>query len=113
MITAYDYPSAAIADRAGIDAILVGDSLGMVVLGYPTTVYVELEHIIYHCRAVSRGAKRPFLIGDMPFGSYLTPEDAVHNAARIIKEGRMEAVKLEGGRRIVMHFFLGCFFSRF
>eukprot|EP00475_Leptophrys_vorax_P026772 TRINITY_DN3799_c0_g1_i4.p1 TRINITY_DN3799_c0_g1~~TRINITY_DN3799_c0_g1_i4.p1 ORF type:complete len:288 (-),score=84.55 TRINITY_DN3799_c0_g1_i4:34-897(-) len=100
MITAYDYPSAAIVERAGVDMILVGDSLGMVVLGYNTTVPVELDHIIHHCRAVARGAQRPYLIGDMPFGTYLTPEDALRTAARILKEGRMGAVKLEGGVRV-------------
>lgn len=101
MVTAYDYPSAAIIERAGIDMILVGDSLGMVVLGYNTTVPVELDHIIHHCRAVARGAQRPYLIGDMPFGTYLTPYDALKTAARILKEGRMGAVKLEGGTRVV------------
>lgn len=101
MVTAYDYPTAVLVDEAGLDVILVGDSLGMVVLGYETTVPVTLDEIVHHCRAVARGATRPFLLGDMPFGSYeVTPAEAVRNAVRIMKEGNMDGVKLEGGQRV-------------
>jgi 3-methyl-2-oxobutanoate hydroxymethyltransferase len=99
MMTAYDYPSALLVERAGIDVLLVGDSLGMVVLGYESTVPVTMDVMIHHCQAVARGATLPFLIGDMPFGSYeISPQEAVRNAVRFLKEGGMEAVKLEGGR---------------
>lgn len=99
MLTAYDYPSAMWADRAGVDAILVGDSLGMVVLGYENTLPVTMEEMLHHCRAVARGAKHPFLIGDMPFMSYQADlGEAVRNAGRFLKEAGMDAVKLEGGR---------------
>lgn len=101
MVTAYDYPSAKLSDAAGVDCILVGDSLGMVVLGYDSTVPVTLDEIIHHAKAVARGAKKAFLVGDLPFGSYLTPEDALRSSARLIKEGKMHAVKLEGGKRMV------------
>ncbi len=99
MLTAYDYPTALAEDQAGIDCILVGDTLGMVVLGYQTTLPVTMEEMLHHCRAVSRGAKYALLIGDMPFMSYQvsTPE-AVRNAGRFLQEGGMEAIKLEGGR---------------
>ncbi len=101
MITAYDYPSALLADRAEMDTILVGDSLGMVVLGYDSTVPVTIEEMLHHCRAVSRGAKYAFLIGDMPFMSYQASlEEAVRNAGRFLKEAGMDAVKVEGGRRV-------------
>lgn len=101
MITAYDYPSARLADEAGLDIILVGDSLGMVVLGYETTVPVTMEEMLHHCRAVARGARRAFLVGDMPLGSYEASDaDAVRNAVRFLKEGYMDAVKLEGGREM-------------
>ncbi|KAJ1508682.1 hypothetical protein HMI54_003009 [Coelomomyces lativittatus] len=91
MVTAHDYPSAMFVDRAGADTLLVGDSLGMVALGYDTTVSVTMEEMLHHCRAVARGAKRPFLIGDMPFGSYeASSTHAVQNALRMIKEGNME-----------------------
>jgi 3-methyl-2-oxobutanoate hydroxymethyltransferase len=99
MLTGYDYPTALALDRAGIDAILVGDSLGMVVLGYENTVPVTMEEMLHHCRAVARGARSAILIGDMPFMSYqVSVEQAVRNAGRFLQEGGMHAVKLEGGR---------------
>jgi 3-methyl-2-oxobutanoate hydroxymethyltransferase len=102
MLTAYDYPVARALDRAGIDSILVGDSLGMVALGYANTLPVTMDEMIHHCKAVARGASRPLLVGDMPFLSYQTsPVDAVRNAGRFLQEGGMEAVKLEGGREIL------------
>lgn len=98
MLTAYDYPTALIMDNVGIDSILVGDSLGMVVLGYENTIPVTMEEMIHHCRAVARGARFALLTGDMPFMSYqVTVEDAVLNAGKFLKEGGMDAVKLEGG----------------
>ncbi len=99
MLTAYDYPTALAQDQAGIDSILVGDSLGMVVLGYENTLPVTMEDMLHHARAVARGAKYALLIGDMPFMSYqASTEDAVRNAGRFLQEAGMEAVKLEGGR---------------
>jgi 3-methyl-2-oxobutanoate hydroxymethyltransferase len=99
VLTAYDYPSALILDRAGIDSILVGDSLGMVVLGYENTLPVTMDEMIHHCRAVARGAKSALLVGDMPFLSYqVSAEEAVRNAGRFLQQGGMDAVKLEGGR---------------
>ncbi len=99
MLTAYDYPTALAEDRAGVDSILVGDSLGMVVLGYQNTLPVTMEDMLHHARAVSRGAKYALLIGDMPFMSYqASAEEAVRNAGRFLQEAGMEAVKLEGGR---------------
>jgi 3-methyl-2-oxobutanoate hydroxymethyltransferase len=99
MLTAYDYPTSLIMDRAGIDSILVGDSLGMVVLGYENTLRVTMEEMLHHCRAVTRGAQYALLIGDMPFMSYqVSVEDAVRNAGRFLQEGGMDAIKLEGGR---------------
>ena len=101
MLTAYDYPTAKLLDAAGLDVLLVGDSLGMVVLGYPTTLPVTMEDMIHHCRAVARGASRALLVGDLPFMAYqVSREDAVRNAGRLLKEGQMEAVKLEGGREV-------------
>ncbi len=100
MVTAYDYPTALIADEAGIDVILVGDSLAMVVLGLPNTVSVTMDEMLHHCRAVARGAKNPLLVGDMPFMSYTNTGEAVHNAGRFLKEAGMDVVKLEGGRRV-------------
>ena len=98
MLTAYDYGTALAVDRAGIDAILVGDSLGMVVLGYDTTLPVTMEDMLHHCRAVARGASYALLIGDMPFMSYqASVDDAVRNAGRFLQEAGMDAVKLEGG----------------
>jgi 3-methyl-2-oxobutanoate hydroxymethyltransferase len=99
MLTAYDYPTALALDRVEIDAILVGDSLGMVVLGYLSTLPVTMEEMLHHCRAVSRGAEYALLVGDMPFMSYqASVDDAVLNAGRFLKEAGMDAVKLEGGR---------------
>lgn len=99
MLTAYDYPTALAEDRAGIDSILVGDSLGMVVLGYQNTLPVTMEDMLHHASAVSRGATYALLIGDMPFMSYqVSAEQAVRNAGRFLQEAGMEAVKLEGGR---------------
>lgn len=99
MLTAYDYPTAHAIDQAGIDSILVGDSLGMVVLGYTNTLPVTMEDMLHHCRAVARGAHYALLIGDMPFMSYQAAlHDAVRNAGRFLQEAGMDAVKLEGGR---------------
>lgn len=98
-LTAYDYPTARIVDEAGTDIILVGDSVGNVVLGYDTTVPVTLEEMLAHTRAVRRGVTRALLVADMPYGSYHTgADDAVRAGLRLIKEGGAEAVKLEGGR---------------
>jgi 3-methyl-2-oxobutanoate hydroxymethyltransferase len=102
MLTAYDYPTAAAMDQAGVDSILVGDSLGMVVLGYENTLPVTMEEMLHHCRAVSRGAKTALLVGDMPFMSYqVSVEEAVRNAGRFLQQGNMDAIKLEGGRERV------------
>jgi 3-methyl-2-oxobutanoate hydroxymethyltransferase len=99
MLTAYDYPTAMAVDRADIDAILVGDSLAMVVLGYENTIPVTMEMMLHHCRAVARGARHPLLVGDMPFMAYqISVEEAVRNAGRFLQEAGMDAVKLEGGR---------------
>ena len=100
MVTAYDYPTALVADKAEIDVVLVGDSLAMVVLGLPNTVSITMDEMLHHCRAVARGAKRAFLVGDMPFMSYTNADEAVHNAGRFLKEAGMEAVKLEGGEHV-------------
>lgn len=98
MLTCYDYTTARIMDEAGIDALLVGDSLGMVMLGYADTVPVTMEEMIHHCVAVARGLKKALLVCDMPFMSSQTgPRDAVRNAGRIIKKGAAQAVKMEGG----------------
>jgi len=98
MLTAYDYPTAQMVDQAEIDTILVGDSLGMVVLGYTSTVPVSMEEMIHHTKAVTRGTTYAFVIGDMPFMSYQTGvERAIENAGRFMKEGECDAVKLEGG----------------
>ena len=96
MVTAYDFPTARIAEAAGVDAVLVGDSLAMVVLGHPNTLSVTMDEMLHHARAVSRGASRPLLVGDMPFMSYQTATaDAVRNAGRFLQEAGMDAVKLE------------------
>lgn len=101
MLTAYDYSGASLVDEAGLDLILVGDSLAMTVLGHPNTVSVTVEEMLHHCKAVARGAKRAFLIGDMPFMSYQVERgEAIRNAGRFLKEGGMDAVKLEGGREV-------------
>ena len=99
MLTAYDYPTALIMDQVGIDVILVGDSLGMVVLGYENTLSVTMDDMLHHCKAVARGTRYAHLIGDMPFMSYqASTSDAVRNAGRFLQEAGMAAVKLEGGR---------------
>lgn len=98
MITAHDFPSAHVADHAGMDIILVGDSLAMVALGMEDTSEVVLEEMILHCRSVSRATKSAFTIGDLPMGSYeIAPEQALESAVKVVKEGRVQAVKLEGG----------------
>ncbi len=102
MLTAYDYPTALILDEAGIDMILVGDSLAMVVLGHEDTLSVEMDEMIHHTKAVSKAVKRALVIGDMPFMSYQSSvELAVLNAGRFLKEGRAQAVKLEGGASVL------------
>lgn len=102
VLTAYDYQMAKLVDGAGIDCILVGDSLGMVVLGYEDTLEVTMDDMIHHTRAVQRATERAFVVADMPFMSYhVSCEDAVKNAGRLIKEGRATGVKLEGGREII------------
>lgn len=99
MLTAYDYPWALLVDRGGIDMILVGDSLGMVVLGYPDTVSVTMDEMIHHVKAVSRVVESAVVVADMPFGAYnVSVEKAVENANRMMKEGRADCVKLEGGK---------------
>ena len=98
MVTAYDYPFGLMADQAGVDIVLVGDSLGMVVMGLDGTVEVTMEHMIHHTRAVVRGCQNPLVVGDMPFMSYNTGiRDAIINAGRLMKEGGCDVVKLEGG----------------
>jgi 3-methyl-2-oxobutanoate hydroxymethyltransferase len=98
MVTAYDYPSAQVAEEAGVDVVLVGDSGAMTVLGYPSTVPVTLDELLMLAAAVRRGLSTPLLVGDMPFGSYeAADEEAIHNAQRFIKEAGCDAVKLEGG----------------
>src|SRR5690242_582905 len=98
MLTAYDFLSARILDEAGIPILLVGDSLGMVMLGHPTTLPVTMDDMLMHAKAVSRGARQALLVGDMPFMSYqVSTEEGVRNAGRFIQEGGMHAVKLEGG----------------
>jgi len=100
MVTAYDVVFARLADAAGIDVVLVGDSLGMVVQGERTTLSVTMDDMVYHSRIVSRGVRRAHLVADMPFMSYqASVEDGIRAAGRLPKEGRAEAVKLEGGRR--------------
>lgn len=104
MVTAYDYPAAKQAEQAGVDMILVGDSLGMVVLGYDSTVPVTLEDMIHHAKAVKRGAGNTFIVVDMPFMSYhLSIKDTLINAARIIQETGAHAVKVEGGDEVIGH----------
>ena len=99
MLTAYDYPTALAIDQAGMDIILVGDSLAMVVLGYENTLPVTMEEMLHHSRAVARGAKSALLVGDMPFMSYqVSVEEATRNAGRFLQQGGMDAIKLEGGR---------------
>ncbi len=101
MLTAYDYSTAKLIDEAGVNAILIGDSLGNVILGYEDTISVTMEDMIHHCAAVARGAKNALIVCDMPFMSYQTSVyDAVVNAGRLMKEGRAQAVKLEGGKEV-------------
>lgn len=102
MLTAYDYSTAKLIDESGVNAILVGDSLGMVVLGYEDTLSVTMEDMIHHSGAVARGTKNALVVTDMPFMSYQTSVyDAVYNAGRLMKEGRANAVKIEGGVEVV------------
>lgn len=100
MLTAYDYRSARLFDAAGVDALLVGDSMGMVVLGYETTVPVTLDDVIHHTRPVVRGTQRALVVADLPFMSYATRDQALSSAARLVQEGGAHAVKLEGGRAV-------------
>jgi 3-methyl-2-oxobutanoate hydroxymethyltransferase len=101
VLTAYDHPTALIEDRCGVDVILVGDSLGMAVLGYENTLPVTIDEVLHHARAVARARPRALTVGDMPFMTYQSGVvDAVRNAGRLVKEGGMQAVKLEGGRRM-------------
>src|ERR671936_554620 len=100
MLTAYDFPSARLVAEAGVDLILVGDSLGMVVLGYDSTLPVTVADMVHHTRAARRGAPEAFLIADMPFLSYASPEQALATAARFLKDARADSVKLEGGMEV-------------
>ena len=101
MLTAYDFTGALLVEKAGVDAILIGDSLGMVIMGLESTVPVTMEEMLHHCRAVARGAKYAHLIGDMPFLSYQAEvPEAIRNAGRMLKEGNVDSVKLEGGREM-------------
>lgn len=102
VLTAYDYQTSKLADQAGIDCILVGDSLGMVVLGYEDTLEVTMEDMIHHTKAVARGNSKAFVVADMPFMSYhISKEESARNAGRLVKEGKAKAVKLEGGSEII------------
>ena len=99
MLTAYDYPTATILDQAGVDVLLVGDSLGNVVLGFPNTLQVTLDMIIHHTQAVARGTKNALVVADLPFGTYqASPSQAVENASKLLSQGQAHAVKLEGGK---------------
>jgi 3-methyl-2-oxobutanoate hydroxymethyltransferase len=98
-ITAYDFPTAALVDEAGIPLILVGDSLGQVMLGYDTTVRVSMDEMLHHTKAVVRGSKRALVVADMPFLSYTNADEAIHNAGRFLREAGAQAVKIEGGVR--------------
>src|SRR5919112_6032621 len=100
MLTAYDYTTAQMVDAAGVPLILVGDSLGMVVLGYSSTVPVTLDDMLHHAKAVVRGAQRALVVGDLPFLTYTTPEQALHSAGRLLQEAGCQAVKLEGGTAV-------------
>jgi 3-methyl-2-oxobutanoate hydroxymethyltransferase len=102
VLTAYDYTTAALLDEAGVDCVLVGDSLGMVMLGYEDTLRVTMDDMIHHTKAVARGTRNAFLVGDMPFLSYhLSVDEAVRNAGRFVQEGGAQAVKLEGGASVI------------
>ncbi|MCZ6559613.1 MAG: 3-methyl-2-oxobutanoate hydroxymethyltransferase [Gammaproteobacteria bacterium] len=96
-LTAYDASFANLVDEAGVDLVLAGDSLGMVIQGHPTTVPVTVDDVVYHCKAAARGLTRSFLVGDLPFLSYTTPQEAMSNSRRLMQEGRAKMVKLEGG----------------
>jgi len=99
-LTAYDYPTARLFDEVGVDVLLVGDSLGMVVLGYDTTLPVTIEEMLHHTRAVRRGTRRALVVADMPYGSFHTDAaESLRNAVRFVKEAGAEAVKVEGGER--------------
>jgi len=101
MVTAYDFPTGKLADLAGVDIVLVGDSLGNVVLGLPSTIAVTLDQMVHHCAAVSRGVEHALVVADMPFMTYkISPEQALTNAARLMQEGGVEAVKVEGGEEV-------------
>lgn len=100
--TCYDYPVGLLIDRAGVDMVMVGDSVGMVVLGYENTVPVTMDEVIHHAKAVVRGCKTPLIVGDMPFGSYnSSKEEAIYNATRLMKEAGVDTIKVEGGRSVV------------
>ena len=99
MITAYDFPTARLLDEAGLPLVLVGDSLGRAALGYENEIPVSMDDMLHHAKAVVRGARAALVIGDMPFQSYATPEQAIHNAGRFLAEAGVQAVKIEGGRR--------------
>lgn len=102
MLTAYDYLSGSLVEKADIDICLLGDSLAMVACGYENTNQLSMDELLYHCRSVARAAKTPLLVADMPYGSYhLSEEHAVQNALRLVQEGNMEAVKMEGGMEII------------
>lgn len=102
MLTAYDFTTARLLDEAGVDCLLVGDSLGMVMLGYENTLQVTMDDMIHHTKAVARGTEHALLIGDMPFLSYhVSVDEAVHNAGRFVQEGRAHGVKLEGGQNVI------------
>ena len=104
MVTAYDFTMARLVDEAGVDMVLVGDSLGMVVQGLSTTIPVTLDEMAYHCRAVARGLARAHLVGDLPFMSYqVSPAQAVESAGKLMKEGACESIKLEGGQEVAEH----------
>jgi 3-methyl-2-oxobutanoate hydroxymethyltransferase len=104
MVTAYDYTMARLVDEAGVDMVLVGDSLGMVVQGLTTTIPVTMDEMAYHCRAVARGLGRAHLVGDLPFMSYqVSPQQAVESAGKLMKEGACESIKLEGGQEVGEH----------
>src|SRR3989304_6367265 len=101
MLPAYDYPSARLVEEAGVPLILVGDTLGMVVLGYESTIPVTMDDMLHHVKAVVRGTRRAHVVADMPFLSYqASPQDALRNAGRLLKEGGAPSVKLEGGVRV-------------
>lgn len=103
-LTAYDASFASLVDKAGVDMILIGDSLGMVIQGHSTTLPVTLEHMVYHCRCVSIARQRAFIVADLPFASYATPEQALHNAACLMQSAGVQMVKLEGAKLDVIQF---------